>query len=101
MVVSRAAAEVPLRHSATPPRGWGWRLQVREDAGVEELEVGDRGIRLGQLLKLVGWVDSGGAVKSLLAAGEVAVNGTPEHRRGAQLAVGDVVTLREAAVRLT
>ncbi|HEX6390867.1 MAG TPA: RNA-binding S4 domain-containing protein, partial [Solirubrobacteraceae bacterium] len=32
-------------------------------------------IRLGQLLKLAGVVDSGGEAKELLAAGEVTVNG--------------------------
>ena len=48
-------------------------------------------IRLGQLLKLADVVDSGGEAKALLAAGEVAVNGEPEQRRGRQLHDGDVV----------
>ena len=56
-----------------------------------DVAVGERGIRLGQLLKLVGLVDSGGAVRGLLESGEVRVNGAPEVRRGRQLAVGDVV----------
>lgn len=53
----------------------------------------DATIRLGQLLKLAGVVDSGAEVKDLLATGEVAVNGEPEQRRGRQLADGDVVTV--------
>jgi ribosome-associated protein len=48
-------------------------------------------IRLGQLLKLADVIGSGAEVKSLLAAGEVTVNGEPEDRRGRQLHPGDVV----------
>jgi ribosome-associated protein len=48
-------------------------------------------IRLGQLLKLAGIVDSGSDVKALLADAHVLVNGQPETRRGRQLHVGDVV----------
>jgi ribosome-associated protein len=49
-------------------------------------------IRLGQLLKLAGVVDSGGELKALLADTDVLVNGEPENRRGRQLHAGDVVT---------
>lgn len=50
-------------------------------------------IRLGQLLKLAGVIGSGAEVKSLLAAGEVQVNGAFEARRGRQLHPGDVVAV--------
>ena len=50
-------------------------------------------VRLGQLLKLAGAVDSGGEARELLAAGEVRVNGEVEDRRGRQLDDGDVVEL--------
>jgi len=56
-----------------------------------DVEVGERGIRLGQLLKLVNLVDTGGGARGLLDAGEVRVNGEVETRRGRQLAPGDVV----------
>ena len=56
-----------------------------------DVEIGERGIRLGQLLKLVNLVDSGGAARAALAEGAVQVNGDVETRRGRQLAVGDVV----------
>lgn len=58
---------------------------------MQEIEVGDEGIRLGQLLKLAGAVDTGGEVKSLLAEEAVRVNGAVDTRRGAQLHRGDVV----------
>jgi ribosome-associated protein len=56
-----------------------------------EVPIRDEGIRLGQLLKLAGAVDTGAEVKTLLAEGSVLVNGEIETRRGRQLAIGDVV----------
>jgi ribosome-associated protein len=67
---------------------------------VDEMQVGDDGIRLGQLLKLAGMVETGGAAKAVLEAGEVMVNGRTETRRGAQLKRGDVVALAGQKVRL-
>jgi ribosome-associated protein len=68
---------------------------------MQQIEVGEAGIRLGQLLKLAGLVDSGGEAKTVLAAGEVTVNGVVETRRGAQLRPGDVVHLPGSTVQLT
>ncbi len=65
-----------------------------------EIEIGPKGIRLGQLLKWAGLAPSGGAVKELLESGTVLVNGTAETRRGAQLKPGDVVTCGAEVVRL-
>jgi len=70
-------------------------------AAVEEIAVGEAGIRLGQLLKLAGLVESGGSVKTLLADGVVEVNGRAESRRGAQLTRGDSVRCGEHRIRLT
>lgn len=58
------------------------------------------GIRLGQLLKLVGEVGAGGEAKLLLSAGGVRVNGEPEARRGRQLAPGDVVDVEDERYEL-
>jgi ribosome-associated protein len=57
-------------------------------------------IRLGQFLKLSGLVEHGADAKDVVAAGEVAVNGRPETRRGRQLAPGDVVALGEERARV-
>ncbi len=56
-------------------------------------EIAIRGemIRLGQLLKLAGIVDSGSEVKAFLAAEPVTVNQEREARRGRQLHAGDTV----------
>ncbi|MGI8626053.1 MAG: RNA-binding S4 domain-containing protein [Geodermatophilaceae bacterium] len=68
---------------------------------MQEIPVGEAGIRLGQVLKLAGLVESGGSVKTLLAEGQVEVNGRPETRRGAQLKRGDNVRCGERRIRLT
>jgi ribosome-associated protein len=57
-------------------------------------------IRLGQLLKLAGVVDTGGELKALLAETDVLVNGELEDRRGRQLHDGDVVTVAGDALRI-
>jgi ribosome-associated protein len=67
---------------------------------MREIEVRGEVIRLGQLLKVAGLADSGGAAKALLAAGEVRVNGEPETRRGRQLHDGDVVAAGAETVRV-
>ncbi|MGH3424885.1 MAG: RNA-binding S4 domain-containing protein [Nocardioidaceae bacterium] len=64
------------------------------------IELRDDSIRLGQLLKLAGLVDSGADVKLLLADGAVEVNGEVETRRGRQLADGDVVAFGGETVRV-
>jgi ribosome-associated protein len=58
-------------------------------------------IRLGQLLKLAGVVDSGGELKALLADTEVLLNGEPESRRGRQLHRGDVVRVLDEEIRVS
>lgn len=50
-------------------------------------------ITLGQLLKSIDLISSGGQAKWYLATNEVLVNGEPEERRGKKLRAGDTVTL--------
>jgi ribosome-associated protein len=66
-----------------------------------EIPIRGETIRLGQLLKLAGVVDSGSEVKALLAAESVLVNGEHEARRGRQLHPGDTVRLGAHELRLT
>ena len=58
-------------------------------------------IRLGQLLKVAGVIDSGAEVKAFLAEREVLVNGEREDRRGRQLHPGDVVTIGDRELRVS
>lgn len=68
---------------------------------VREVPIRDEKIRLGQFLKLSDLVDAGADAKPLLMDGQVFVNGELETRRGRQLVKGDVVSLGDAAVRVT
>ena len=70
------------------------------DPPMRELVVREGGLRLGQLLKLAGLVETGSEGKALLEAGEVQVNGEVELRRGRQLADGDVVVAHDEAVQV-
>jgi ribosome-associated protein len=68
---------------------------------MDEIPIRGEMIRLGQLLKVAGVIDSGAAVKVFLAAEPVWVNGEREARRGRQLHPGDVVRVGEHELRLT
>ena len=61
-----------------------------------EISIRGETIRLGQLLKLAGIVDSGSEAKQLLASEQLLVNGERELRRGRQLRDGDLVRVGEA-----
>jgi ribosome-associated protein len=58
---------------------------------VEDIPIREEMIRLGQLLKLAGVIDTGAEVKDLLEQDAVLVNGELETRRGRQLHHGDVI----------
>lgn len=67
---------------------------------MHDIEITGDMIRLGQLLKLAGAVDTGADVRPILDDGLVTVNDEVETRRGRQLHRGDVVTLDEISVRI-
>ena len=68
---------------------------------VEEVPIRGEMIRLGQLLKLAGVIDSGAEVKDFLAHEPVLVNGESESRRGRQLNHGDVVAADGRELRVS
>ena len=69
--------------------------------GVPEVVVTSLPVRLGQLLQLAGLVDSGAQAKQAVADGLVRVDGVLEVRRGRQLVGGEVVSVGDAAVRVS
>ncbi len=75
-------------------------LVAELEAPVREVTVREAGLRLGQLLKLAGLVETGSEGKALLEAGGVEVDGEVETRRGRQLHHGALVTARDQAVRV-
>ena len=61
---------------------------------MEIIEIRDEYIKLGQLLKLAGLVDSGLEAKVVINNGEVTLNGIKETQRGKKVKNGDVVVFR-------
>jgi ribosome-associated protein len=68
---------------------------------MDDVDIRDDMIRLGQFLKLAGFVDSGADAKPLIQAGHVSVNGIVEMQRGRQLHDGDTVTVAGRVARVT
>jgi ribosome-associated protein len=58
------------------------------------------GLTLGQALKAASVAETGGEAKVLIQAGEVAVNGEVETRRGRKLEIGDVVEVGGARMEV-
>lgn len=50
-------------------------------------------ITLGQLLKVVGLISSGGMAKQFLEDSEITLNGESENRRGKKLFKGDLLVI--------
>lgn len=59
---------------------------------MKTVRIKDEFIKLGQLLKLVGLVDSGLDAKVVIMDGKVKVNGVTDTRRGKKVLPGDIVT---------
>ena len=60
---------------------------------MKDVKISTEFIRLGQLVKLLDLVDTGGQVTVYLFSNEILVNGVDEKRRGKKLYPNDVVTL--------
>jgi ribosome-associated protein len=67
---------------------------------VRDVPISTEMIRLGQLLKLAGLIDSSGEAKAFLAERPVLVNGEPEARRGRQLHPGDEIRAGDELLRI-
>ncbi|GAA2000067.1 RNA-binding S4 domain-containing protein [Brevibacterium samyangense] len=65
---------------------------------MEQVQIRDESITLGQVLKLHGVADNGAMAKEMIAAGDVTVNGETDTRRGRRLGPGDVVAVDAAGV---
>jgi len=78
-IMSRLVANLPQNGKPLENR----QFQLRDDH-----------VRLCDLLKLAGIVDSGGAGKYLVAEGAVTVDGRPESRKTAKIRAGQAVECR-------
>ena len=66
-----------------------------------QLRAGEDFIRLGQVLKAVGMVDTGAEAKEVIQEGLVSVNGEIETRRGRKLYKGDIASYDGREVQVT
>lgn len=57
------------------------------------VQIRDEYITLGQFIKLVGLVDTGGQVKGFLEEAQISVNGEAENRRGKKLYPDDRIEI--------
>lgn len=67
---------------------------------METITIETEYIRLDALLKLAGWVDTGGQAKFVIQNGEVSVNGEPCVQRGKKLRPGDCAAYAGRQVRV-
>lgn len=65
-----------------------------------DVTIRDQEIKLGQFIKLASLVETGGAAKEVIAAGDVTVNGEVDTRRGKTLRDGDVVCIGSMCARV-
>ena len=66
-----------------------------------QLRVGEEFIRLGQVLKAAGFVESGAEAKEVIQEGLVKVNGETEVRRGRKLYKDDTASYDGREIKIT
>lgn len=68
---------------------------------MDKIQIKDEYIKLGQALKLAGYVNSGLDAKFVIQDGLVKVNGEVDTRRGKKLVPGDVVSFEDKEFEVT
>ena len=67
---------------------------------MQEIDLREDFIKLGQALKAAGLVDSGVEAKIVIQEGQVTVNGAVEYQRGKKLHGGDIVEYHGESVKI-
>jgi len=67
---------------------------------MREVEISKEPIELYKLLKLEGMADSGGEAKSVIAEGQILVNGKVEIRKRRKIVSGDIVEFGKEKIRI-
>ena len=65
-----------------------------------EIKITSEFITLGQFIKYVDIIHSGGEAKSYLKTANVVINGEPDNRRGRKLRVNDVVEIENKVFKI-
>lgn len=75
-------------------------LKVRTGHIMREVEITEEPIELYKILKFEGMVSSGGEAKSVIAEGQVLVNGNVETRKRKKIVSGDTIEFGEEVIRI-
>ncbi len=67
---------------------------------MKEVEISKESVELYKILKFENMVSSGGEAKSVIASGEVLVNGKVEFRKRKKIVSGDIIEFRKESIRL-
>ena len=67
---------------------------------MREVEVTKEPVELYKILKFEGMVSSGGEAKSVIAEGQVSVNGKKETRKRNKIFSGDIIEFRNENIRI-
>ncbi len=73
----------------------------KSEKDIPSVEIKTSPVELYKILKFEGWVSSGGEAKSVIAAGEVLVNGLIETRKRKKIVSGDIIQFGEEQIRIT
>jgi S4 domain protein YaaA len=73
---------------------------MEKNTTITEVKIHTPFIQLGQLLKMLGLIETGGQVKAFINQNPIQVNQLPEQRRGRKLYPGDVVHLPKTQVTI-
>ena len=77
-----------------------WFFRLIQDKKMKEIKIKDEYIKLGQLLKLAGIVDSGIEAKYEIINGNVRLNGNTEIQRGKKVFPGDFVEYKDNTIKV-
>lgn len=67
---------------------------------IKEVKIKDEFITLGQFIKIVDLISSGGEAKFYLNNNEIKVNSEPENRRGRKLYKSDLIVINGAQYKI-
>lgn len=67
---------------------------------IEEFTIKNEYITLGQFIKIIGLISTGGEVKSFLLSSDISINDAKESRRGRKLYKGDLININNKEYKL-
>ncbi|MCR8612886.1 MAG: RNA-binding S4 domain-containing protein [Mycoplasma sp.] len=70
---------------------------MRKNKGIK---ITNESIKLGQFLKVLGLIQSGGEARIFLQENNIFVNGNPTDTRGTRIKVGDLIQINEESFEI-